>query len=93
MPFSFGQEQGPPGHPSDPAKFAAELARRWNDRHPGTDQNREQLSPPPPPRMPQGAIFVSYAREDLEVVRKLKQRLEEGGCIVWFDLERLKPSA
>lgn len=41
--------------------------------------------------MPQGAIFISYAREDFEVVRKLKQNLEEGGCLVWFDLERLKP--
>jgi TIR domain-containing protein/SIR2-like protein len=75
----------------DPGKFASELARRWHDRNPGTGQNRDELWPPPPPNMPQGAIFISYAREDFEVVRKLKQKLEEGGCLVWFDLERLKP--
>jgi TIR domain len=37
------------------------------------------------------SIFISYAREDLDAVWKRKQRLEEGGCVVWFDLERLKP--
>ncbi|MBV8141082.1 MAG: toll/interleukin-1 receptor domain-containing protein [Verrucomicrobia bacterium] len=73
----------------DPVKFAAELAGRWRERHP--DAGRERMLSPPPPSMPRGAIFISYAREDLETVWKLKQGLEEGGCVVWFDLERLKP--
>jgi len=39
--------------------------------------------------MPAGAIFISYAREDLAVVRALKQGLEEAGLTVWFDYDRL----
>lgn len=73
----------------DPVKFAAELARRWHKRHPV--QMGDRLSPPPPPRMPRGAIFISYAREDVATVRKIKLLLEEAGCVVWFDLERLNP--
>ncbi|HKM58952.1 MAG TPA: toll/interleukin-1 receptor domain-containing protein [Chthoniobacterales bacterium] len=73
----------------DPVKFSAELARRWHERHPGVE--RDRMPAPPPPSMPRGAIFISYAREDVDTVWKLKQALEEGGCVVWFDLERLKP--
>jgi hypothetical protein len=39
--------------------------------------------------MPDGAIFISYAREDLAVVRALKEALEEAGLTVWFDFDRL----
>jgi hypothetical protein len=73
----------------DPVKFTAELAKRWHERHPGVGRVRVPL--PPSPSMPQSAIFVSYAREDVDSVWKVKQRLEEGGSVVWFDLERLKP--
>ena len=73
----------------DPVKFSAELARRWHERNPGAGQSRPVS--PPPPKMPRGAIFISYAREDVETVWKMKEQLEAGGCIVWFDLERLKP--
>jgi TIR domain/SIR2-like domain len=73
----------------DPVKFSAELARRWHERNPVSSQTSRASGPPP--RMPRGAIFISYAREDVQVVWKMKQQLEEGGCVVWFDLERLKP--
>jgi hypothetical protein len=39
--------------------------------------------------MPDDAIFISYAREDLAVVRALKEALEEAGLTVWFDFDRL----
>ena len=73
----------------DPVKFSAELARRWHERNPVAGHARSVS--PPPPKMPRGAIFISYAREDVQTVWKMKQQLEEGGSIVWFDLERLKP--
>jgi hypothetical protein len=44
---------------------------------------------PPPSEMPEGAIFISYAREDLAAVRTLKSSLEAAGFSVWFDFDRL----
>ncbi|MCX6879260.1 MAG: toll/interleukin-1 receptor domain-containing protein [Verrucomicrobia bacterium] len=71
----------------DPVEFAIELARRWQARRPPLPVSHD--SPPPlsaPSRLvPDGAIFISYAREDESAVRMLKYRLEAAGCIVWFD--------
>jgi hypothetical protein len=39
--------------------------------------------------MPDGAIFISYARDDLAAVRALKEGLEEFGLRVWFDFDRI----
>src|SRR5437867_2003786 len=36
-------------------------------------------------------IFVSYAREDLALVRELYERLHEQGFNLWFDQKRLLP--
>jgi hypothetical protein len=44
---------------------------------------------PPAEVMPEGAIFISYAREDLEAVRELKSGLDAAGLTVWFDMDRL----
>ena len=77
--------------PCKPAAFCAELRRRWEERH----GSGPVTHPPhdfrwPTPRMPHGSVFISYAREDLEAVKRLKSALESAGCDVWFDLERLK---
>jgi hypothetical protein len=40
--------------------------------------------------MPDGAIFISYAREDLAQVRTLKGALEAAGLAVWFDFDRIR---
>jgi hypothetical protein len=40
--------------------------------------------------MPDNAVFVSYAREDLAAVQKLKTGLDAAGVRAWFDLERLE---
>jgi TIR domain len=39
--------------------------------------------------MPEGAIFISYAREDLAAVCALKNSLEAAGLSVWFDFDRI----
>jgi len=45
---------------------------------------------PPEREMPDNAVFVSYAREDLGAVQKLKAGLDAAGVTTWFDLERLE---
>ena len=40
--------------------------------------------------MPESAVFISYAREDLPAVQRLKTALDQAGIIVWFDMERLE---
>ncbi len=40
--------------------------------------------------MPENAIFISYAREDLAAVQRLKASFDAAGLITWFDLDRLE---
>ena len=83
--------------PCQPSDFIAELARRWQEKHPasaghGAASGAATVATTlPSPEMPPGAIFISYAREDETVVLRLKAGLEAAGCQVWYDRERLKP--
>jgi len=45
---------------------------------------------PPEREMPENAVFISYAREDLPAVQKLKASLDAAGIKTWFDLDRLE---
>lgn len=45
---------------------------------------------PPTREMPDNAVFISYAREDLPAVQQLKAGLEAAGITTWFDMERLE---
>jgi len=45
---------------------------------------------PPAREMPDNAVFVSYAREDLPAVQQIKAGLEAAGITTWFDLDRLE---
>ena len=40
--------------------------------------------------MPDNAVFVSYAREDLCAVQQIKAGLEAAGITTWFDMDRLE---
>ena len=40
--------------------------------------------------MPDNAVFISYAREDLAAVQRLKAGLDAAGITTWFDMERLE---
>jgi hypothetical protein len=68
----------------DAAQFTEELWRRWHERHPETTQlTRDWM---PPDDMPDGAVFISYARQDLEAVQALAHGLRVAGIDFWFDL-------
>lgn len=74
-------------------KFVDELHRRWIARR-GAGRvvpiASAQRFVPPEREMPDRAVFVSYAREDLAAVQKLKAGLDAAGIPAWFDLERLE---
>lgn len=77
--------------PCKPAAFCAELRRRWEERHGSSPVTHSPDGFRWPERsMPRGAVFISYAREDIEAVKRLKTALEISCCNVWFDLERLQ---
>jgi hypothetical protein len=40
--------------------------------------------------MPDNAVFISYARDDLPAVQRLKAGLDAAGVRTWFDMERLE---
>jgi hypothetical protein len=79
---------------SGAGKFVDELHRRWMVRHKPADIVELGAAPqrflPPEREMPDNAVFVSYAREDLGAVQKLKAGLDAAGVTTWFDLERLE---
>jgi len=77
-------------------EFVAELHRRWMQRR-GVASGGDASSAaeparflPPAREMPENAIFISYAREDLAAVQRLKAGLEAAGLTVWFDMDRLE---
>ncbi|MBA4138630.1 MAG: molecular chaperone Tir [Opitutus sp.] len=76
-------------------EFVAELHRRWMARRAahatGGGGSAAPLRFLPPAReMPENAVFISYAREDLPAVQQLKSTLETAGLTVWFDMDRLE---
>ncbi|MBI5691394.1 MAG: toll/interleukin-1 receptor domain-containing protein [Verrucomicrobia bacterium] len=79
-------------------RFVAELHERWLRRR-GRDAGSAAMAAPalepqrflPPQReMPENAVFISYAREDLPAVQRLKAGLDAAGVTTWFDMERLE---
>jgi len=74
-------------------KFVDELHRRWTARRkPGEviPFGVVQRFLPPEREMQDNAVFISYAREDLPAVQKLKAGLDAAGITTWFDLDRLE---
>jgi hypothetical protein len=74
------------------AELVRELARRWHAAHPaaavGSSIAGETVTTGK--TVPSGAIFVSYAREDLESASRLVQDLRAAGLEVWFDRTALQ---
>lgn len=73
-------------------RFVEELSRRWQARQrpkgePGAGPTRFL---PPAREMPDNAVFISYAREDLPAVQQLKAGLDAAGIATWFDIDRLE---
>jgi len=74
--------------------FVAELHARWTKRQrPASASNRGDTPsrfPPPAREMPENAVFISYAREDLPAVQQLKAAMDAAGIVTWFDMDRLE---
>ncbi|HET7535175.1 MAG TPA: toll/interleukin-1 receptor domain-containing protein [Candidatus Didemnitutus sp.] len=76
--------------------FIDELHRRW------TARQRNSAAPfavsgsnavrfmPTAREMPEGAVFISYAREDLPAVQRMRAAFDAAGIVTWFDMERLE---
>jgi len=75
-------------------KFVDELHRRWTTRRGPGEVIALGAAPrrflPPEREMPDNAVFVSYARDDLPAVQRLKAGLDAAGIAAWFDMERLE---
>jgi len=75
--------------------FVADLHARWMKRQRGSASASGAAAVPqrflPPSReMPEHAIFISYAREDLPAVQQMKAAMDAAGLTTWFDLDRLE---
>ncbi|WP_159017244.1 toll/interleukin-1 receptor domain-containing protein [Cognatiluteimonas profundi] len=74
--------------------FVAELHARWSARQRPAQAADGGSAPrrflPPSREMPENAIFISYAREDLPAVQRLKAAMDATGLTTWFDLDRLE---
>jgi hypothetical protein len=75
-------------------RFVDELHDRWQARRrrvagaaPAATVARFA---PPAREMPDQAVFISYAREDLAAVQRIKAELEAAGVTTWFDMDRLE---
>jgi hypothetical protein len=75
-------------------RFVDELHERWQARRkPASASARIGAAArflPPAREMPDNAVFISYAREDLPAVQVIKAGLEAAGVTTWFDIDRLE---
>jgi hypothetical protein len=75
-------------------RFVEELHTRWQARRKPAAASSAGAGParflPPSREMPDNAVFISYAREDLAAVREIKAGLEAAGVTTWFDIDRLE---
>ncbi len=76
--------------PLTSAEVAMELARRWHAAHPAAAPSAEPTGRAAGKSIPTGAIFVSYANEDLEAASRLADGLHAAGLEVWFDKNALQ---
>lgn len=72
--------------------FVAELARRWQATRPAAAPAPASAATPAPDRRPgDGAVFISYSRQDQAAAACLADTLARAGIEVWFDRNELKP--
>lgn len=74
-------------------EFVDELVRRYRERHP--ESNAAQATPAADApaemgEMPDGATFISYASQDKNAARQIRDAMEKANVDVWFDEARLE---
>lgn len=70
--------------PMTAPQFVAELGARWHAAHPAA-------APPSAGKsIPKGAVFLSYASEDVEAASRLAEGLRSADLEVWFDQDALR---
>ena len=76
----------------EPIAFVETLFDKWTARQAaaskGTNGPRRDFVWPER-KMPKGAIFLSYAHEDVLAAQRVADDLRQAGCDVWLDRERL----
>lgn len=79
--------------PGNAREFVAELARRWQERHPRAASRADEATPAAPARQrAEATFFISYSRDDLAEARQFFAGLQEiGADVAWFDKSALKP--
>jgi hypothetical protein len=71
----------------DAPQFVAELYDAWYEQFPPpADGGGPEPPPVPLADMPNRAVFISYAREDLRAAQNLCRKLHAAGIEFWFDL-------
>jgi hypothetical protein len=74
-------------------QFVEELHARWQARRKpaaATPSAAATRFMPPSREMPENAVFISYAREDLAAVQQIRAALESAGITTWFDIDGLE---
>jgi hypothetical protein len=79
--------------PYSPVSFVDELYRRWQKRHAESQSQpsetiAETAQPGP---LKRGAVFLSYASEDRDTVRRIQAQLEAADVDTWMDESGLEP--
>ncbi len=72
-------------------EFVDELHRRWRASQPASKPGEAINRGLTLGKMPEGVIFLSYAREDQSAVMELKVALDEFGLDAWLDTEDIPP--
>ena len=79
--------------PGNAREFVAELARRWQEKHPRSAPRTDAMTEAATARpRTEETFFISYSRTDLAAARQLFAGLQElGADVAWFDKSELKP--
>jgi hypothetical protein len=73
-------------------KFVDEFSRRWTEQHPPTPDfvTAKEADASGSAAVRPGTVFLSYASEDTDTVRAIRDALETSGIEVFFDKEELE---